>query len=177
MALTAQDRFKAESLTVTELFQSATYEIPAFQRDYSWTKEQCEDLWADLNNLLEGQHKAHFIGPMVVIRHGDKNQRNYLVIDGQQRLTTLQMIIALLRDHWVELNPGKRITPAGPKPFEDTCQSLLVSGPPTYTKTFVSNWHVRENFFDYVQRELSDPKRKRAKKISDVPKQDLEYSE
>jgi uncharacterized protein with ParB-like and HNH nuclease domain len=177
LALTAQDRFKAESLTVTELFQSATYEIPAFQRDFSWTKEQCEDLWGDLKNLLDEQFKAHFIGPMVVIRHGDKNQKNYLVIDGQQRLTTLQMIIALLRDHWVQLNPGKRDTPAGPKPFEDTCQSLLVSGPPSYTKTFVSNWHVRETFFDYVQREITDPKRKSVLKISDIPKKDLEYAE
>ncbi len=177
MALTAQDRFKAESLTITELFQSATYEIPAFQRDFSWTKEQCEDLWEDLKNLLDGQFKAHFIGPMVVIRQGDNNQKNYLVIDGQQRLTTLQMIIALLRDHWVELNPGKRNTPAGPKPFEETCQSLLVSGPPSYTKTFVSNWHVREVFFDYVQRGITDPERKSVLKIGDIPKKDLEYAE
>jgi hypothetical protein len=177
LALTAQDRFKAESLTITELFQSATYEIPAFQRDFSWTKEQCEDLWEDLKNLLDGQFKAHFIGPMVVIRQGDNNQKNYLVIDGQQRLTTLQMIIALLRDHWVELNPGKRNTPAGPKPFEETCQSLLVSGPPSYTKTFVSNWHVREVFFDYVQRGITDPERKSVLKIGDIPKKDLEYAE
>jgi uncharacterized protein with ParB-like and HNH nuclease domain len=177
VALTAQERFKAESLTITELFQSGTYEIPAFQRDYAWTKEQCEDLWGDLKNLLEGQVKAHFIGPMVVIRHGEKNQKNYLVIDGQQRVTTLQMIIALLRDHWVQLNPGKRDTPAGPKPFEDTCQSLLVSGPPSYTNTFVPNWHVREVFFDYVQRALRDDQRKTALKFADVPKKDLEYAE
>lgn len=146
MALTAEDRFKAESLTITELFQTATYEVPAFQRDYSWTKEQCEDLWGDIENLVDGQVKAHFIGPMVVIRHGEKNQKNYLVIDGQQRLTTIQMIISLLRDHWVQLDPGMRETPAGPKPYEETCRSLLVSGPPSYSKTFIPNWHIRETF-------------------------------
>lgn len=177
MALTAQERFKADSLTVTELFQSGTYEIPAFQRDYAWTKEQCEDLWGDLKNLLDGEIKAHFIGPMVVIRNGEKNQKNYLVIDGQQRLTTLQMIIALLRDHWVQLNPGMRDTPAGPKPYEDTCKSLLVSGPPSYTKTFVPNWHIRETFFEYIQRELSDGQRKTVAKFTDIPKKDLEYAE
>ncbi len=159
------------------MFQSGTYEIPPFQRDYSWTKEQCEDLWGDIKNLVDDQVKAHFIGPMVVIRQLDKNQKNYMVIDGQQRLTTLQMIIALLRDHWVQLNPGKRDTPAGPKPFEDTCQSLLVSGPPAYTKTFEPNWHVRETFFDYIQRELSDDKRKTVVKLADVSKKDLEYAE
>ena len=177
MALTAEDRFKAESLTITELFQTATYEVPAFQRDYSWTKEQCEDLWGDIENLVDGQVKAHFIGPMVVIRHGEKNQKNYLVIDGQQRLTTIQMIISLLRDHWVQLDPGMRQTPAGPKPYEETCRSLLVSGPPSYTKTFVPNWHIRETFFNYVQREISDGERKNIVRISDVPSQDMEYAE
>lgn len=177
MALTAEDRFKAESLTVIELFQSATYEIPAFQRDYAWTKEQCEELWGDIKNLVDHQVKAHFIGPMVVIRHGDKNQKNYLVIDGQQRLTTLQMIIALLRDHWIQLDPGKRDTEAGPKPYEEICQSLLISGPPSYTKTFVPNWHIRETFFDYVQRELTDGKRKNASKLADIPSKDFEYAE
>ena len=177
MGLTAEDRFKAESLTVIELFQTATYEIPPFQRDYAWTKDQCEDLWGDIKNLVDQQVKAHFIGPMVVIRKEDKNLKNYLVIDGQQRLTTLQMIIALLRDHWIQLNPGKRMTEAGPKPYEETCQSLLISGPPSYTKTFVPNWHIRETFFDYVQRELSDEKRKSAAKISDIPSKDYEYAE
>ena len=177
MALTAEDRFKAESLTIMELFQTATYEVPAFQRDYSWTKEQCEDLWGDIENLVDGQVKAHFIGPMVVIRHGEKNQKNYLVIDGQQRLTTIQMIISLLRDHWVQLDPGMRETPAGPKPYEETCRSLLVSGPPSYTKTFVPNWHIRETFFNYVQREISDGERKNIVRISDVPSQDMEYAE
>jgi uncharacterized protein with ParB-like and HNH nuclease domain len=177
VAITAEDRFKAESLNITELFQTATYEVPAFQRDYSWTKEQCEDLWGDIENLVEGQVKAHFIGPMVVIRHGEKNQKNYLVIDGQQRLTTIQMMISLLRDHWVQLDPGKRPTPAGPKPYEDTCQSLLVSGPPAYSKTFIPNWHIRDTFFDYVQRKISDEKRKNIIRISDVPLQDMEYAE
>jgi uncharacterized protein with ParB-like and HNH nuclease domain len=114
---------------------------------------------------------------MVVIRHGEKNQKNYLVIDGQQRLTTIQMIISLLRDHWVQLDPGMRQTPVGPRPYEDTCRSLLVSGPPSYTKTFVPNWHIRETFFNYVQREISDGERKNIVRISDVPSQDMEYAE
>jgi uncharacterized protein with ParB-like and HNH nuclease domain len=74
VALTAEDRFKAESLNITELFQTATYEVPAFQRDYSWTKEQCEDLWGDIENLVEGRVKAHFIGPMVVIRRKESKE-------------------------------------------------------------------------------------------------------
>ncbi len=177
MALTAEDRFKAESLTITELFQNAIYEVPAFQRDYSWTKEECADLWSDIKNLVDGEVKAHFIGPMVVIRQGEKNQKKYLVIDGQQRLTTIQMIISLLRDHWVQLDPGRRETQAGPMPYEDTCKSLLVSGPPAYSITFIPNWHIRDTFLDYVQREISDEKRKTLVRISDVSSKDMEYAE
>lgn len=177
MALTAEARFRADSLTITELFQTGSYEVPAFQRDYAWTKEQCEELWNDLKNLIEGHVKAHFLGPMVVIKQGDKNQKNYLVIDGQQRLTSLQMIIALLRDHWIQLDPGKRDTPAGPKPYEETCKSLLVSGPPAYDKVFIPNWHIRDTFFDYIQRDLDDDKRKSIVKFGDLPTADLEYAE
>lgn len=177
MALTAEARFRADSLTITELFQTGSYEVPAFQRDYAWTKEQCEELWSDLKNLIEGHVKAHFLGPMVVIKQGDKNQKNYLVIDGQQRLTSLQMIIALLRDHWIQLDPGKRDTPAGPKPYEETCKSLLVSGPPAYDKVFIPNWHIRDIFFDYIQRDLDDDKRKSILKFGDLPTADLEYAE
>lgn len=172
----SDDRFKADSLSIIELFQSTTYEIPAFQRDYSWTKEQCADLWSDLQDLISQETTSHFLGPMVVLRQGDNSRKNYLVIDGQQRLTTIQMMISLIRDHWVQLNPGKRDTPAGPKPYEDTCKSLLNSGPPNYEATFVPNWHIREIFFDYMQRELSDTSRKKITKLEDV-KSGLEYSE
>lgn len=172
----SDDRFKADSLSIIELFQSTTYEIPAFQRDYSWTKEQCADLWSDLQDLMDGESSSHFLGPMVVLRQGENSRKNYLVIDGQQRLTTIQMIISLIRDHWVQLSPGFRETPAGPKPFEDTCKSLLNSGPPNYEATFVPNWHIREIFFDYIQRELSDASRKKITKLDDV-KSGLEYSE
>jgi uncharacterized protein with ParB-like and HNH nuclease domain len=114
---------------------------------------------------------------MVVIRHGEKHQKNYLVIDGQQRLTTLQMIIALIRDHWIELNPGKRDTPVGPRPYEEICQSLLQSGAPSYTKTFLPNWHIRDVFFDYIQRELTDEARKTLVKASDYAGKSSEHTD
>ncbi len=51
MVLAAEDRFKAESLTTTELFQNAIYEAQALQRDYSWTKEVCADPWSDIKKF------------------------------------------------------------------------------------------------------------------------------
>ena len=98
MSLTAQDRFKAESLSILELFQNSTYEIPRFQRDYAWTKEQCEALWMDWRNLVETKSSAHFLGPMVVVRFEDQGKK-FLVIDGQQRITSLCLFLVWIRDH------------------------------------------------------------------------------
>ena len=176
MSLTAQDRFKAESLSILELFQNSTYEIPRFQRDYAWTKEQCEALWMDWRNLVETKSSAHFLGPMVVVRFEDQGKK-FLVIDGQQRITTLQMIIALIRDRWVELNPGKKQTDMGPKPYEDTCKSLIENGAPLYKKVFTPNFYIAETFMNYVQRELDDAERKNFVDLKKLTDQEKDHAE
>lgn len=176
MSLTAQDRFKAESLSILELFQNSSYEIPRFQRDYAWTKEQCEALWIDWRNLVETKSAAHFLGPMVVVRIENQGKK-FLVIDGQQRITTLQMIIALIRDRWVELNPGKKITEMGPKPYEDTCKSLIENGAPLYKKVFTPNFYIAEIFMNYIQRELSDGARREFIDLKKLTEQERDHAE
>ncbi len=64
------------------------YTIPRFQRDYAWTLEQWEDLWADIQTLEE-EH-FHYMGYIVLQRKG---QHEFEVIDGQQRLITLSLLI------------------------------------------------------------------------------------
>ncbi|MFN0120222.1 MAG: DUF262 domain-containing protein, partial [Blastocatellia bacterium] len=68
-----------------------TYRIPPFQRDYSWTDEEWEDLWLDiLETIREGGEPAHYMGYLVLQSEDDKI---FDVIDGQQRLTTLSIIV------------------------------------------------------------------------------------
>ena len=68
-----------------------TYRIPRFQRDYSWTEDEWEDLWLDLlGTIKEGGEPAHYMGYLVLQSDNDKT---FDVIDGQQRLTTLSIII------------------------------------------------------------------------------------
>ncbi len=68
-----------------------TYRIPRFQRDYSWTDEEWEDLWLDILGVLNaGGEPAHYMGYLVLQSDDDKT---FDVIDGQQRLTTLSIII------------------------------------------------------------------------------------
>jgi len=74
------------------------YRVPAFQRDYSWEEEQWEDLWNDIQELKLSTDR-HYMGALVVEAQSD---REYRIIDGQQRIATLSIlalaIIATLRE-------------------------------------------------------------------------------
>jgi uncharacterized protein with ParB-like and HNH nuclease domain len=66
------------------------YEIPKFQRDYTWEYEQWDDLWQDIKMLITNEEKEHYLGYLVL---QTSNNKNYFIIDGQQRLTTLSILI------------------------------------------------------------------------------------
>jgi uncharacterized protein with ParB-like and HNH nuclease domain len=77
------------------------YVIPLFQRQYSWDKKEWEVLWNDLVELTELEvRRSHFIGSMVTMPTTSvpEGVSKYLLIDGQQRLTTIFVLMALLRD-------------------------------------------------------------------------------
>ncbi|MGH1602929.1 GmrSD restriction endonuclease domain-containing protein [Helicobacter pylori] len=96
---------KAGEATLLEFFeqnQNNQFVIPIYQRLYSWEKEQCEQLWDDIiktggNDQIEG----HFIGSIVFVHDGiyTTNYNELLIIDGQQRLTTITLLFIALRDH------------------------------------------------------------------------------
>lgn len=75
-----------------------TFIVPRFQRDYSWAEEHWEDLWYDLDNL--DQEDFHYMG-YLVLQNSPTNE--YMVIDGQQRLTTLSIIVMAVIQHIQEL--------------------------------------------------------------------------
>lgn len=85
------------------LRQSPQFTIPIYQRTYSWTEAQCRQLWDDIMRAGSDESiQAHFIGSVVYIQDSlflAKNQTSLLVIDGQQRLTTLSLIIESLARH------------------------------------------------------------------------------
>lgn len=84
--------FKTENNTYRKLIGNGlTYKIPRFQRDYSWSEDEWEDLWADILGVLQaGGEPAHYMGYLVLQSQDDKS---FDVIDGQQRLTTLTLIV------------------------------------------------------------------------------------
>lgn len=64
------------------------YQVPLFQRDYSWKEDNWDDLWLDINNSIVANTR-HYMGSIVLIK---KDKKNLEIIDGQQRLTTLTIL-------------------------------------------------------------------------------------
>ncbi|GAA6992569.1 DUF262 and DUF1524 domain-containing protein [Helicobacter pylori] len=93
----------AEATTLLGFFeesQNNQFVIPIYQRLYSWEKEQCEQLWDDIikiggNDKMNG----HFIGSILYVRGDDTHSSPLLIIDGQQRLTTITLLFIALRNH------------------------------------------------------------------------------
>ena len=80
--------------TVTGSFNSIIsnnrrFVVPKFQRDYSWQSEQWDDLWQDIETMIE-ENDDHYMGYLVLQTDDEKN---YYVIDGQQRFTTIILLI------------------------------------------------------------------------------------
>ncbi|MBP7034448.1 MAG: DUF262 domain-containing protein [Methanospirillum sp.] len=94
---------KATKASVWDLFNGAKqYKVPLFQRPYVWSRQQWEQLWADIReqySLRTGSEKspARFLGSIVVVREYEKNLDKYVIIDGQQRITTVSIILAVIR--------------------------------------------------------------------------------
>ncbi|MEL6468656.1 MAG: DUF262 domain-containing protein, partial [Cyanobacteria bacterium J06623_4] len=70
------------------------YRVPRYQRDYSWKKDNWEDLWLDIIDLHDAQDSpknSHYMGALVLKRENDDEVRT--IIDGQQRIATLSILV------------------------------------------------------------------------------------
>ncbi|HDZ8894326.1 TPA: DUF262 domain-containing protein [Aeromonas dhakensis] len=70
------------------------YIVPIYQRDYSWEPNNWDDLWLDIENNRANKNK-HYMGSIVLVARENKQ---YEIIDGQQRLTTLTILILSIID-------------------------------------------------------------------------------
>lgn len=66
------------------------YKVPRFQRDYSWQEEQWIDLWQDIRDIVPDENPFHYMGYLVL---QSADNENFTIIDGQQRLTTISILI------------------------------------------------------------------------------------
>ena len=98
-----------EAALLPFLKKSPQFAIPIYQRTYSWTDRECQQLWDDIMRAgRNAEVNAHFVGSVVYIETGlyqVMSQSPLLVIDGQQRLTTVSLLLEVLARHLGDTEP------------------------------------------------------------------------
>ena len=93
----------SETLLLDFIRQSPQFRIPVNQRRYAWTKRHCRQLWDDILDAGERQDvREHFLGPIMYVAAVDPLNAHwapFMVYDGQQRLTTITLILRVLSRH------------------------------------------------------------------------------
>ena len=99
-----EQTFEPKNQNITELFSCPEiYKIPDYQRQYSWTDEQLDKLWDDLLDAYENrfENDCYFLGSIVVV---DDRRGCHELIDGQQRITTLMILMNVLIRNFPNIN-------------------------------------------------------------------------
>lgn len=84
-----------KEMSIAEVYngEKVTYEVPIYQRNYAWEKDEISTLIQDVFDAYESEKQTYFIGTLVSFHKGDQT---YEVIDGQQRLTTINLVLKAL---------------------------------------------------------------------------------
>lgn len=80
---------------ISSVLKGKRFKVPAYQRSYAWEKEHVEALLEDVHEAIRSKENEYFLGSLVVT--GPLGQR-YEVVDGQQRLTTVSLLVAAIKD-------------------------------------------------------------------------------
>ena len=94
----SNDQLNPELLTVQGLFENqAIYTVPVYQRNYAWRVEQIEQLISDIQDAMgNGDEQGYFLGNLIVQKTSSASESSFEVVDGQQRLTTLYLLLTFL---------------------------------------------------------------------------------
>ena len=94
----SNDQLNPELLTVNGLFDTqSSYTVPVYQRNYAWGEEQIEQLISDIQDAMSnGDEQGYFLGNLIVQRTSRASESSFEVVDGQQRLTTLYLLLTFL---------------------------------------------------------------------------------
>ncbi len=96
----------SEQRTIGSLLGDKRFlKVPVYQRSFSWTKNEVSDLWDDLQGILYGEEENYFLGSMVFISKSDGSLE---VVDGQQRLATVSLLLAAIRDGFQSIDDNQR---------------------------------------------------------------------
>lgn len=153
--------FKSEPITVSTVF-NGFYQIPPYQRDYEWGTDEIDDIWNDITNAIENQ-TDHFLGAFVF--RGEKGKdTTFEVMDGQQRLITLTILLAAIRDNLDKLGEkklakGTQVSISSPdKSGNETYKLILNRSAGKYIEELIQKYEDSKKI-------LSSPQSEEEKKI------------
>lgn len=107
-----------KGLSIAEIYNGdkATYEVPIYQRNYAWEKDEISTLIQDVYDAFYNKKHTYYVGTLVTFHKGEQV---YEVIDGQQRLTTINLILNAL-----QIPPQNKLTYRARKKSNNTIQSI-----------------------------------------------------
>lgn len=139
------------------LLEEGRFVVPDFQRNYAWETKQVSEFWNDLEFITQSGEE-HFVGSVILLTEPDN--RDLQVIDGQQRLTTVFMLISLIRDLMVEQDTQLLQLQANTFDVSHEPINILFKDLSTSQPRFDANALIRQDFLDCVVRNPKDPKRR-----------------
>lgn len=130
-------------------FSGKQYEIPQFQRDYSWKKDQIQEFWEDAWDVHIDHVEDYFFGPMVLIK--TSTHEPLKIVDGQQRTITLTILMILIRDICRSL--GNEPDATRIEAFLQFSKISSTESQPTLRLNQNNNNYFVENIFPYADPE------------------------
>lgn len=151
------------NINLPSLFSKKVFRIPDYQRGYAWLDRQLTELWEDLEDieLVDGEYRSHFTGtislkqiPSSEIPDTDKWLSNngfffYDVVDGQQRLTTLAILLFELIQQWAEGYPDKK---------EELLKNYIYREYSDDLRTYLFSYRETDNNHDFLLLEIFEDK-------------------
>jgi len=139
-----------KTVNLNEIFGSGKiYKVPQFQRDYSWNKDNWEDLWNDIE-IAKNNMSPHYMGSVVL---QSNNSKEFLIIDGQQRFTTLSILILSVINSIQNLI-DRGIEPEANKERIELLMSQYIGHKDASSLTYSSKLFLNENNNGFFQNRL-----------------------
>lgn len=150
------------------------YIIPRYQREYSWEKEQLSVFWSDILeqiNYIDGKFitKDYFLGSLVLVGN-ESTSTEFLVVDGQQRLTTITILLSALAEIGAKL--GDKLDNQDYKNFSKSCYEYIEGRDGDYKEFFKLINETPKPFFQnaiqHIDKQRVPPKSDEEKKLFDA---------
>lgn len=135
------------------------HRVPPFQRDYSWKEENWEDLWQDILTIHNKPNSSHYMGALV-LQSSDNSDKEFTVIDGQQRLATLSAIAIAVIEKIQNLVEREEYKEANQERQEILKRTYLSDRDPRSLR-YSSKLILNENNNDFYQSNLINLRRPR----------------